>query len=114
MKDDAHEPPPIVDVEDESVSVRMIGPDDWDTLREAMSNGAGLIRSEGGLERLQETVSEIADRASGDLRAAALAARLICDSALARDESRGVHFRLDAPEPSTEWDGRHVATRRED
>ena len=52
-------------------------------LRAAMWREAGLIRSESGLRRL--------------LDAPAPLPRLIATSALARTESRGVHFREDAP-----------------
>jgi L-aspartate oxidase len=40
-----------------------------------------------------------------------LAARLMIASALARIESRGVHFRSDFPEPSPKLAGVHVVLR---
>jgi len=39
-------------------------------------------------------------------------ARLMAASALARHESRGVHFRTDHPTTNPKWDGRHVIVER--
>jgi L-aspartate oxidase len=112
MAGDGLDEPPVVSVEEEDVpAVRTVGADDWGRLREGMSSGAGLVRSRSSLAATEELASAIAGTATGDLRAAATAARLICASAMQRDESRGVHFRSDAPEPSSEWEGRHVTMR---
>ena len=100
----------MVEVNDEGDgAVRLIGADDWGRLRHAMSSGAGVVRDRAGLERAARVATEIAAATSGEVRAAATAAGLICAAALERHESRGVHFRSDAPEPSDAWDGRHVA-----
>lgn len=53
------------------------------SLREALWRDAGLVREAEGLERLR--------------RSGHLLARLVAESALARTESRGVHFRADYP-----------------
>jgi L-aspartate oxidase len=113
MREDDLQPPPVVDVEEERSFVRTLNPDDWSNLRHAMSSGAGLVRSRAGLEGAERTASAIAAQTSGELRAAAIAARLICASALRREESRGVHFRSDAPEQLDAWDGRHVSLTRD-
>jgi len=39
-------------------------------------------------------------------------ARLMTSSALAREESRGVHFRTDHPDMVPKWDGKHIYARR--
>ncbi|TMK24437.1 MAG: FAD-dependent oxidoreductase [Actinobacteria bacterium] len=61
---------------------------------DALWRDAGLIRSASGLERLLETPSELV--------------RLIARSALARTESRGVHFREDYPAEDPALDGHLV------
>jgi len=66
-------------------------------LRHALWRDAGLIRSARGLERL--------------LAADSLLVRLIARSALARAESRGVHFREDFPAESEALAG-HLVVRR--
>jgi len=59
-----------------------------------MSRDAGVVRSADGLLRLLDTIAGLEARHG---RAAALvAARLVAECALARTESRGGHFRIDA------------------
>lgn len=82
-----------------------------DELRREMTLGAGLVRTAVSLERTLTAAEELAQRAPLDVRPAALAAALVCRSALTRDESRGVHHRADAPQPRASWDGRHVMLR---
>jgi L-aspartate oxidase len=65
-------------------------------LRRALWRDAGVIRSAEGLERLQ--------------RAPSLLPRLIAASALAREESRGAHFRSDFPTEDDRCRG-HVVLR---
>jgi L-aspartate oxidase len=107
-KDAGAEPaaPPLLDKDE--VSVRVVDTSAWGDLRAAMSNGAGLIRHEASLEATQGIVDAIAASATDDLRTAAIASGLICRSARARDESRGVHYRADAPERKASWEGKHV------
>jgi L-aspartate oxidase len=78
--------------------VRLMAPDlpaeALQTLRQAMSHDAGVVRDAEALSRLIETL-DVLEAAHG--RAAALvAARLVASAALARTESRGAHFRSDA------------------
>src|SRR5947209_952876 len=62
--------------------------------RAALWRDAGIVRSPEGLGRLLEDVHPLA--------------RLIARSALAREESRGAHSRLDHPERDPALDHRHV------
>jgi L-aspartate oxidase len=66
-------------------------------LREALWEDAGLIRNAAGLARLAESPH--------------LLASLVARSALAREESRGGHFRSDFPDENAELDGRHTVLR---
>ena len=65
-------------------------------LRRALWQDAGVIRSAEGLERLRG--------------ASALLPRLVAESALARRESRGGHFRADYPTEDDAFAG-HVVLR---
>lgn len=69
-----------------------------------MWNHAGVIRTRDGLEKLREQIVEWqssmgsgSTRESIELRNLLTVGRLITDSALARGESRGAHFRADFP-----------------
>jgi L-aspartate oxidase len=66
-------------------------------LREALWEDAGLLRGADGLERLTS--------------APHLLASLVARSALAREESRGGHFREDFPEENAGVDGLHTVVR---
>ena len=66
-------------------------------LREALWEDAGLIRNAAGLARLTSSQH--------------LLASLVARSALAREESRGGHFREDFPEENAALDGLHTVLR---
>ena len=68
-------------------------------LRQAMSAGVGVSRERAGLTAaLAEIEAVEAAASSKSLRNMAVAARLIAAAALAREESRGGHYRTDFPE----------------
>ena len=62
-------------------------------LRQAMSRDAGVVRDAPGLNRLLDLITALAG--AHGLSAPLVAARLVTASALARQESRGGHFRTD-------------------
>jgi L-aspartate oxidase len=66
-------------------------------VRRAMWDDAGLLRDAVGLERLRRSAHPLA--------------RLVAESALARRESRGAHFRTDYPAEDPAFEG-HVVLRR--
>ena len=86
-----------------------IGPElssaDLQALREAMTLHVGVERTRAGLERLLSLIARIETRAPG--APVLSAASLIAQGALAREESRGGHYRADFPDADVE--ARHWA-----
>jgi len=76
-----------------------LSPEDLQTLREAMSRDAGMVRSEAGLTGLLALLDRLDAQSPGAL--ALVAARLIATCALQRRESRGSHYRSDFPQIQT-------------
>lgn len=73
-------------------------------MRRAMSEGCALLRSEESLNGVLDVfddINEVGVMTSG-LRSALIAAELIVQGALSREESRGGHYRTDFPETSKE------------
>ncbi|HVE92997.1 MAG TPA: L-aspartate oxidase [Actinomycetota bacterium] len=78
----------------------------------AMWDGAGLIRSAQSLRLAAEVARRLASSPDPGERLPAVAAMLICRAATLRPESRGVHYRTDAPAPDPAWEGAHVRMER--
>ena len=88
-------------------------------LKRAMWQKAGLLRDAEGLlslrsdlERLSEQLPEPVDRASLEIHNLVTVASLIAESALAREESRGAHFRNDFPARNDSRFARHSVVHR--
>ena len=84
-----------------------------DRLQRAMTAGAGVLRNAGSLRVTDETLVEIAGmagRSSPELRNLLVTGRGLLLAALARQESRGAHYRTDFPETSDAFRRRLLLT----
>jgi L-aspartate oxidase len=83
-------------------------------VRDLLWRKTGLVRSAEGLaeaaERLQR-LEEVGFR--GELRNLVEVGRLVSVAALAREESRGAHYRADFPDPDPTWRRRQASTAAE-
>jgi len=86
-------------------------------LRSLMVRHMGVVRERAGLEQAERDVAfwcryvlarEFDSRAGWELQNLLTIARLMIHAALAREESRGVHFRADFPRPDDAHWRRHV------
>ena len=84
-------------------------------LQIAMSEGAGVLRSEASLTKTLQTLAELSKLTSKDPRIEAweatnlhLLATVIVKSALLRTESRGSHWRSDYPQTQSNWVSRII------
>jgi L-aspartate oxidase len=87
-----------------------------DQLQRAMTEGAGVLRSEASLARAAAKLTEIsravqgqpAGRQAGELANLTLVSTALLSSAALREETRGAHARRDHPEARPEWRRRLV------
>jgi len=79
-----------------------------------LRDGEGLLSLRGDLEWLSERLPNPVDRISLEISNLVTVGSLIMESALAREESRGAHFRNDFPVRDDERFARHSLVRRVD
>ena len=84
-----------------------------------MWDRVGIVRDGSGMAAAAEQIrmwrqaSPLAnDRLSHELATMLLVGQMMAEAALAREESRGAHYRTDFPEPRDEW-RRHIVFRRD-
>jgi L-aspartate oxidase len=92
-------------------------------LQELAWSNVGIIRDGRGLDAAATQLAgwagahdgeggRAADRSSLELGNMVTVGRLMAEAALAREESRGAHYRIDFPEPRGEWRRRIIIRRR--
>jgi aspartate oxidase len=88
-----------------------------EALQSLMWRDVGIVRGRDSLARAasvlaawQSTLAAPTDRPSQELADLLTCSRLVTEAALAREESRGAHYRDDFPEPREDW-RRHLIFR---
>lgn len=82
------------------------GPETDREVRRILWDEVGLMRDGDGLERASRQLEALQENASPAARNLLTVARLVTASALAREESRGGHFRRDFPDADHRWERR--------
>jgi L-aspartate oxidase len=82
----------------------------WDKVG-IVRDGAGLAAATRQLSAWKAALPVPSDRPSHELANMILAARMVAEAALIREESRGAHYRTDFPSPRDEW-RRHITFRQ--
>jgi len=77
-----------------------------DNLRKALKEVLGIIEETKDLECVSMVQYQVSNMV--------LIAKLVIESALMREESRGAHYRTDFPEPKKEWERHIVIERKKD